>query len=97
MWDKLPLVFRVPVGHERLLSFSDKVKVIMMTLIFTSDKVTILNNAGTLYIKAKQVFDPVRLRVVIVATGDTVLVDLSGVAEGDDFTVECGISLSLHR
>lgn len=84
LWDKLPIVFSVPVGHERLLSFPDKVKVINDDPLLTSDKVTILNNAGTLYIKAKQVFEPVRLRAVIVATGETVLVDLSGVAEGND-------------
>jgi len=84
LWDKLPIGFSVPVGHERLLSFPDKIKVINDDPALTSDKVTILNNAGTLYIKTKQVFDPVRLRVVMVATGDTILVDLSGVAEGDD-------------
>lgn len=84
LWDKLPIGFSVPVGHERLLSFPDKVKVINDDPNLTSDKVTILNNAGTLYIKTKQVFDPVRLRVVMVATGETILVDLSGVAEGDD-------------
>ncbi len=88
VWNKLPIQFDVPVGKERLLSFPEKVKVVNDDPNLTREKVSILNNSGTLYIKAKQVFDPVRLRIVIVSTGETILVDLSGVANGDDLSVE---------
>lgn len=88
VWNKLPISFAVPVGHERLLSFPEKVKVVNDDKTLTSDKVSILNNSGTLYIKTKQVFDPIRLRIVVVSTGETILVDLSGVQNGDDLPLE---------
>ena len=88
VWNKLPIQFSVVVGKERLLSFPEKVKVVNDDPALTSEKVSILNNSGTLYIKTKQVFEPVRLRIVVVSTGETILVDLSGVASGDDLPVE---------
>lgn len=97
VWNKLPIAFAVPVGHERLLSFPEKVKVINDDASLTSDKVTILNNSGTLYIKAKQVFDPVRLRVVIVSSGETILVDLTGVQNGDDLPLEVVLANSTNN
>ena len=69
-----------------------KSKVINDDPNLTSDKVTILNNAGTLYIKAKQVFEPVRLRVVIVTTGETILVGFIWRGRRDDAPLS-GISL----
>ena len=88
VWNKLPIQFSVVVGKERLLSFPEKVRVVNDDPALTSEKVSILNNSGTLYIKAKQVFESVRLRIVVVSTGETILVDLSGVASGDDLPVE---------
>ena len=88
VWNKLPIAFAVPVGHERLLSFPEKVKVVNDDQGLTSDKVSILNNSGTLYIKTKQVFEPVRLRIVVVSTGETILVDLSSVQSGDDLPLD---------
>jgi len=88
VWNKLPIQFSVPVNQERLISFPDHVKVINTNDSLTQEKVSILNNAGTLYIKAHQEFDPVRLRIVLQETGEVILLDLSAVAQGNDNPID---------
>ena len=78
VWDKLPIAFVVPVGEERLLAFPSSVKFEgSQAAGLTKDLVTVLNNDGTLYVKANQAFSPIRVPVVLTETGQTILIDLS--------------------
>ena len=83
LWRKEPINFVIPTGEERLLSFPGKVELINTNPDLTSDKVSIMNNAGTLYIKAYKPFVPIRVEVKIVATGETILVDISSKYHSD--------------
>lgn len=97
VWNKLPIQFSVPINQERLISFPDHVKVINTNENLTQEKVSILNNAGTLYIKAHQTFDPVRLRIVMQETGEVILLDLSAVAHGNDSPVDVVLASSAPK
>ena len=65
VWNRTPIEFVVPVGQERLLSFPGSVSFHNTNSNLTSDKVSVLNNAGTLYIRAKKAFDPIRVPIVL--------------------------------
>jgi integrating conjugative element protein (TIGR03749 family) len=88
VWNKLPITFVVPVNQERLISFPGQIQVVNANESLTKVKVNILNNAGTLYVKAHSTFDPVRLRVILKETGEVILLDLSAVNVGNDNPVD---------
>lgn len=88
VWNKIPISFVVPVGTERLISFPGPVVFHNTDPTLTSDKIAILNNAGTLYIKAKQAFDPIRVPIILKETGEVILLDLSAKANADDSPAE---------
>ncbi|HLB57867.1 MAG TPA: TIGR03749 family integrating conjugative element protein, partial [Gammaproteobacteria bacterium] len=88
IWNKIPISFVVPVNTERLISFPGAVVFHNADATLTTDKIAILNNAGTLYIKAKQAFDPIRVPIILKETGDVILLDLSAKANADDSPVE---------
>lgn len=86
-WDGTPIAFAVPVGQERLISFAGEVEFKNMDPTLTSDKVSITNNNGTLYVRALQAFSPIRTYVEIKSTGQIVYLDLSAQSGGDDNAV----------
>lgn len=89
LWDKIPISFVVPVGQERILMFSDSVKFQgSKARGLTKDLVSVLNNEGTLYIKAKKPFGKIRVPVVLTSTGETILIDLSAKENADDIPVQ---------
>ncbi len=78
VWEKLPIAFVVPVGEERMLAFPSSVKFEGSQAVgLTKDLVNVLNNDGTLYVKANQAFSAIRVPVVLTETGQTVLIDIS--------------------
>ncbi len=77
LWDKLPITFIVPTGNERIISFPERVTVNSLDNNLTRDKVTIINNHGSLYIKAIKEFTPVRVAVVLQDSKEAILVDIS--------------------
>jgi len=83
-WSGTPIAFAVPVGDERLLSFPSEVEFKNLDPQLTSDKVSITNNAGTLYVRALKPFSPIRTYVEIKSSGQIVYVDLSAQKGGDD-------------
>ncbi len=87
VWQGTPISFAVPVGEERLISFPGDVEFKNLDPSLTSDKVSISNNDGTLYIRALQPFDPIRTYVAIKSTGQIVYLDLSAQNGGDDTAV----------
>lgn len=89
LWDKIPISFTVPVGQERILMFSGSVRFEgSKANNLTKDLISVLNNEGTLYIKAKKAFGPIRVPIVLTSTGETVLIDLSSKANADDIPVQ---------
>lgn len=84
LWNGIPIPFSIPVGQERILKFDEPVTLNNTNPNLTSDKVSILNNDGFLYIQAKKAFDPIRVEVVIQSTGKVVLVDLSAMQHCSD-------------
>lgn len=77
VWDRVPISFVVPVGAERIISFPDRVVLKSLDDDLTSDKLKILNNQGSLYIKAKKEFNPIRVAVSLQKTGEVILVDIA--------------------
>ena len=88
VWNKEPISFIVPLNTERMITFPEPVTLHNMDPTLTTDKVSILNNAGTLYIKAKKTFDPIRISVVLKQSGEVILIDLSAAPNADDSPVD---------
>lgn len=88
VWDKTPIAFTVPTGQERMISFPEAVTLSNTNPALTTDKVTILADAGTLYIRAKQAFDPIRVEVKLLSSGQIILLDLSSSTSADDTPIE---------
>lgn len=86
VWIKKPIEFVVPVGQQRLLSFPKRVELVNSNPALTSDKVSVLNNNGTLYLTAKKPFAPLLVSVRLVDSGEVVLVSLSGSQNAKDLT-----------
>ena len=86
VWHKTPIAFAIAVGQERLMSFPTYLTLKNTSPRLTRQLVSIINNNGTLYIRAKKVFAPIRLYVTL-HTGEVVLVDIAGVAKGDNTPV----------
>ena len=84
VWVKTPINFVVPLNHQRMLSFPDRVEVDNNNPDLTTDKVTIYNNAGTLYVTAHKAFKPILLQVKLMASGEVVLVYLSSSDKAQD-------------
>lgn len=87
VWNGIPIQFTVPVNVERILTFPEPVSLSNHNPALTSDKVSILNNNGFLYIKAKKAFAPIRLAFVLRNSGKVVLVDLISNNQADDTPV----------
>lgn len=77
VWNGIPISFVAPVGHERILRFPSSVSLHNTNPNLTTNKVSILNNNGFLYVTAKKPFSAIRIPFVIKKTGEVVLVDLS--------------------
>lgn len=88
IWNKVPISFVVPVKEERMLIFPGKIDFRNLDPRLTTDKVSILNNDGTLYIQAKQSFSSIRVPVVLKDRGITILVDISASENADDTPLE---------
>lgn len=84
LWQGFPIQVTVPVGQERIVRFPGAVTLNNSNPALTTDRISLQNNAGFLYIRAKKVFAPIRLAFVLKTTGRAVLIDLSGVKKGSD-------------
>ena len=92
LWNKNPIAFAVAVGHRRRLSFSESVILKNKNPALTTDKVTVINNQGSLYITARQPFAPLLMPVWLPKAKISVLIQLSGVP---DFLKRPDIEVSL--
>ena len=79
IWNKVPIKFTIPVGKERMLTFAQKVIFNNTNPQLTTDKVSILNDNGTLYFTAKKAFKPLRIVVNLQLSGQAVLLDINAV------------------
>lgn len=84
VWVKTPINFVVPQNKQRMISFPARVEIDNQNPNLTTDKVTIYNNNGTLYVTAHKEFAPILLPIKVVSTGEVVLVYLSSNASTQD-------------
>lgn len=84
LWDKTPIKFNVPTGQERMITFPDAITLTNTDPSLTREKVSLIADAGTLYVRAKETFSPVRVQVKLMTEGQIILLDLSSTEGGDD-------------
>ena len=81
-WQKTPIALALNVGKERRVDFPGPVKVGVPATLQAMLRVQSV--AGTLYLLARQAFEPTRLMVRTLEGGDVYLLDLSA-SEKDGF------------
>lgn len=102
VWHKLPIPVDLPVGKERLISFSVPVRLGPCNVghntntALTRDRLTLYNNAGTLYMTAHQVFSPQRLMVCLPSKQTVVYLDLQGKSVADDAPLSIVLPSVVH-
>lgn len=74
-WQKIPIALALNVGKERRVDFPSPVKVGVPATLQAALRVQSV--AGTLYLLARQAFEPTRLMVRTLEGGDVYLLDLS--------------------
>lgn len=83
VWDKSPISVILPVGTERMVSFSSSVKFGFDASSLPADTLRVQNVGGTLYLLAKKAFQAVRVQVLLNDSGQIVLLNLSATAQAD--------------
>lgn len=84
VWNGIPIKFKAPIGQERILKFPKPVSVQIQSDQLTTDKVSIQNNNGYLYITAHKTFESVRIPVRLRQSGEVILVDLLATQNAPD-------------
>lgn len=79
-WHKIPIGIALPVGDERLLHFPEPVKVGLPPQL--QGRVRVQSIDGTLYARANAPFEPTRVMVQGVDTGQFYVLDLSAMTDG---------------
>lgn len=74
IWDKVPIQITLPVGHERLVTFPDDVRLGLPPELTT--KLRSLSNGGTVYWLAHEPFEPTRIQVQNIHSGQVYLLDI---------------------
>jgi integrating conjugative element protein (TIGR03749 family) len=79
LWDKTPINIILPVAQEKLVHFPGRIvfNSPQPNSALTQDKLSVLNNQGTLYLTAHKAFEPIRVTVTLVSSGEVLLLDLS--------------------
>lgn len=83
-WDKVPLRITLPVGKERLVTFPADVRVGMPGLL--GAKLRTQSNQGTIYWKANEAFDTLRIEVRETQSNRIYLLDLKASEEAKSVT-----------
>ncbi len=86
VWNKKPIDVELPIGKERIISFSDNVRLGVSKSLQSKIKVT--NVAGSIYITALQKFPKSRLQVVFTSTGETALLDIYSINVDGEYEPE---------
>jgi integrating conjugative element protein (TIGR03749 family) len=82
VWNKAPIAIPLVVGEERLVHFPDSVSIGLpqsLTPLLSSQSIN-----GTLYLLAKQAFDPTRVMVRSETDGPIYVLDISAAPGGAD-------------
>jgi integrating conjugative element protein (TIGR03749 family) len=79
LWDKTPINIVLPVAQEKLVHFPGRIvfNSPQPNSALTQDKLSVLNNQGTLYLTAHKAFEPIRVTVTLVSSGQVLLLDIS--------------------
>ena len=73
VWEKVPLNIELPVKQERLIQFSQAIKIIDQNL---SPALDILKVKGSLYLKAQDNFKNARIIVQLIPDGEVIILNL---------------------
>ncbi|EPC00594.1 hypothetical protein L861_06550 [Litchfieldella anticariensis FP35 = DSM 16096] len=76
-WDRKPLVIPLPVDAERIVTLDRNVRVGLPPTIADPEVLRVQSAGGVLYLKAFEAFDPQRVQLQDVETGEILLLDLS--------------------
>lgn len=87
-WKREPIDVKLRVGTERILVFSDDVRVGLPNPIADTDLLRVQSTNGAVYLKAKKPFDTQRVQIQTMHTGQIMLLDLSGVENAPHETIK---------
>lgn len=82
IWDRTPINVVLGIQHERMITFPGPINIHNTNPQLSNDKLSMLNNNGTLYLTAKKFFQPIRLAITLTSTGEVVLLDISAAPNG---------------
>lgn len=86
VWKHKPIQVELPVGKERIILFSDNVKIGLPQSM--QSKVKVSNIAGTVYITALTKFPMSRVQIIFTTSGKRALLDLYSRNVDADFVAE---------
>lgn len=76
-WDRRPMDIPLPVGTERIVVLDRNVRVGLPGPIASAEILRVQSSGGVLYLLAHEAFDPQRVQLQDVESGEILLVDLS--------------------
>lgn len=82
IWDRTPINVILPIGQERMVTFPGAVTIHNTNPELSTDKLSLLNNNGTLYLTAKKTFAAIRVPVTLTSSGEVILLDISATTDG---------------
>lgn len=88
VWRKKPIEFVIPTGKERMITFPSKIATISADDNLGPDKISLIYNDGTLYLKALRAFDPLLVIVHLKDSDQSILLHLSSTPSADDTPVD---------
>jgi integrating conjugative element protein (TIGR03749 family) len=94
IWNQTPIDVVLPVGIERLVSFSSQVQFGYDKKLLPDDTLQVQNNNGVLYLQAKKEFSKQRVEVKINDSGKIILLNLSAKIGADKTPLEVVLAVA---
>lgn len=83
LWEKVPLTIELPIKKERLIQFTQTIKIIEHQL---SPNLEVLKVKGSLYLKALDTFNQARIIVQLIPDGEVIILNLKADNHFDNTT-----------
>lgn len=94
IWNRTPIHVTLSIHHERMVIFPSPITIHNTNPALSNDKLSLLNNNGTLYLTAKKSFDPIRLPVTLTSTGEVILLDIAATTNGENIPLNVLVAQS---
>jgi hypothetical protein len=92
IWEGMPLSVTLPIGIEKRLDFPEPIRLDATMSRLYANQITLLNNQGKLYLKAKKSFKSKRLLIHLKRSSAVILLDINANAQGTARTVKIRLS-----